>query len=62
MIRGLEKIFSPLTVNALSDAEVEAIASEPAAAKRQRHFLTDRIQKLKDGQKIFRGVMGGAAL
>lgn len=62
IIRGLEKIFSPVVVNGLSDAEVEAIASEPGAAKRQRQFLEDRIAKLKDGQSIFRGVMGSAAL
>ena len=60
LIRGLEKIFDPVIVNGLSDAEVEAIASEPAAAQRQRRFLEDRIQKLGDGQKIFRGVMVSA--
>ena len=57
MIRGLEMIFSPVVVNGLSDSDVEKIASEPAAAKRHRHFLEDRIEKLKDGQNIFRGVM-----
>lgn len=57
MIRGLEKIFSPIVVNGMSESEVERLASEPAAAKRHREFLVDRIQKLKDGQKIFRGVM-----
>jgi len=62
IIRGLENIFSPVVVNGLSDAEVEAIASEPSAAKRERQFLEDRITKLKDGQSIFRGVMGGGAL
>ena len=62
IIRGLEKIFSPVTVNGLKDPEVEAIASEPAIAKRQRLFLEDRIAKLKDGQSIFRSVMGGAAV
>lgn len=62
MIRGLEKIFSPVAVNSLTDSEVEAIASEPANAKRQRQFLEDRIAKLKDGQSIFRSVMGTAAM
>ena len=62
IIRGLEKIFSPVTVNGLTDLEVEAIASEPANAKRQRKFLEDRIAKLKDGQSIFRSVMGSAAM
>ncbi|KAF6222582.1 hypothetical protein HO133_000628 [Letharia lupina] len=62
IIRGLEKIFSPVAVNGLTDPEVEAIASEPASAKRQRQFLEDRIAKLKDGQSIFRSVMGSAAM
>jgi hypothetical protein len=43
----------------MKDSEVEAIASEPLAAKRKRVFLTDRIKKLEDGQEIFRGVLGG---
>ena len=58
MIRGLEKIFSPVTVNGLTELQIDAIASEPANAKRQRQFLEDRISKLKDGQSIFRSVMG----
>lgn len=62
MIRGLEKIFSPVVVNILTDSEVEAIASEPASAKRQRQFLEDRIAKLKEGQSIFRIVMVSAAM
>lgn len=62
MIRGLETIFSPVIVNKLTDSEVEAIASEPASAKRQRQFLEDRIAKLKDGQSIFRSVMGSASV
>lgn len=61
MIRGLEKIFSPVVVSSLSDSHVEAIASEPASAKRQREFLEDRIAKLKNGQSIVRSVMGSAA-
>lgn len=43
----------------MSEAEVEAIASEPKAAKRQREFLEDRVGKLEDGHDIFRGVMAG---
>ena len=62
IIRGIEEIFSPVVVNDLLDAEVEQIASEPPAAKRQRQFLEDRIKKLLDGQKIFRGVIGGTAI
>ncbi|KAF7879541.1 hypothetical protein EAF04_000736 [Stromatinia cepivora] len=60
IVRGLENIFSPVIVNSLSDVEVEAIASEPTSAKRQREFLEDRISKLEDGYEIFRGVMGSA--
>lgn len=62
IINDLEAIFSPLTVGGLTDPEVEAIAWEPASAKRQRQFLEDRIAKLKDGQSIFRSVMGSAAM
>jgi hypothetical protein len=58
IVRRLEKIFSPVVVNATSDMGVEAIASEPLSAKRQREFLEDRINKLQDGHEIFRGVMG----
>jgi hypothetical protein len=42
------------------DTEVEAIASEPLSAKRQRQFFEDRIKKLQDGYEIFRGVMGSS--
>ena len=62
MIRGLEKIFNPVTVSGLGDAEVEAMASEPRNAKLERQGWEDRIAKLKEGQKIFRDVMGGAAM
>ena len=62
IIRGLEKVFSPITVNALPDSDVEKVAAEPANATRQRQFLEDRITKLKDGQNIFRSVMGSASM
>lgn len=57
-MRGLEKIFSRIVVNAISDTEVEAIASEPLSAKRQRELLEYWIKKLRDRHKIFRGVKG----
>ena len=57
MIRGLEEIFSPVVVNGLSDSDVEKIASEPPALRRQRQFLKDRIEKLENGQKIFKGII-----
>lgn len=56
IIRGLENIFSPVVVNDLSNTEIEVIASEPAAAQRQRKFLEDRIRKLKQGHDVLRGV------
>ena len=56
-MRGLEKIFSPIAVNDLSDSETEAIASEPPSGMRQRDLLENRIKKLKDGQSILRGVV-----
>lgn len=59
LIRGLEKIFSPVAVKNLSDAETEVIASEPASAQRKRRFLEDRIQKLKQGHDVLRDVMRG---
>lgn len=62
IVRGLEKIFSPVVVNGWSDAQVEAIASEPSSTKVQRAFLEDRIRRLKDGREIFRGVMGGTSI
>ena len=60
-MRGLEKIFSPVTVIELSDAEAEALVSEPESARRERDFLEDRIKKLKAGHSILRGVMGNAS-
>ena len=62
MVRDLDKIFCPVTVSCLTDSEMEALASEPASAKRQREFLEDRIAKLKDGRSIFRSVMGSAVM
>ena len=62
MIRGLDRIFDPVTVSDLKDSQVEAIASEPARAKLGRQFLEDRIAKLKNGQAVFRNVMAGAAM
>jgi len=60
-VRGLEKIFSPIAVNGLSDTEADAIASEPPSARRQRDLLENRVKKLKDGRSILRGVLRSAA-
>ena len=62
IVRGLENIFSPTAVIQMSDAEAEAIASEPASATRQREFLDDRIKKLEEGRSILRRVVGSVAL
>jgi cell division protein FtsB len=59
IVRGLEKIFCPLVVSRLSDAEVEGLASEPATIKSERAFLESRIKKLKAGRDTFRGVIAG---
>ena len=62
MIRGLDKIFDPVTVSSLGDAKVQAIASEPGNAKLQRQGFEDRIKKLEDGQKIIKGIVAGASM
>ncbi|KAL0941492.1 dynamin family protein [Colletotrichum truncatum] len=53
MIRGLDKIFSPLVVISMADNEVNTITAERPATKRQRLFLTNRVQKLEEGRRIF---------
>jgi hypothetical protein len=57
IVRKIERIFSPVVVNGLTDSEAEAIAMEPAAARRQRRFLEERIAKLGDGHGILKEVM-----
>ncbi|KAI9739905.1 MAG: hypothetical protein M1818_004961 [Claussenomyces sp. TS43310] len=57
IVKGLELIFSPIVVNAMSDAEVEEVAVEPASAKRQRDFLEDRVARLDMGSKVLREVI-----
>lgn len=52
LIRGLEKIFSPMVVSGMSDAEALELASEPVSAKGQRDVLTDRVAMLEGGQDI----------
>lgn len=46
IVRGLEKVFSPLVVINMADDKIEAIASERPATKRRRIFLTNLVQKL----------------
>lgn len=49
--------MSPVVVGAMSNVEVETIASEPLPTKNLREFLDDRIKKLEDGQETFRTMM-----
>jgi len=60
-MRDLEKIFSPVIVNGLSNAETGEIASKPPSARRQRDLLKSKIKKLNEGRSIFRSVMRSAA-
>ncbi|MCJ1250813.1 hypothetical protein MMC30_008041 [Trapelia coarctata] len=62
IVRGLENIFSPISVAKLADVDVAAVASEPASAKQHREFLDDRIKKLTEGHQILRKVIGGSKL
>lgn len=62
IVCGIEKIFDPVVVNGMKDAEVEAIASEPTPARRQRAFLADRVGKLQEGYEILRDVLGSSSL
>ncbi|KAH6653292.1 dynamin family protein-like protein [Truncatella angustata] len=62
IVRGLETIFCPVSVNSLPEAKILGIASEPPTTRKQRSFLEDRIKKLNGGHAILRGVMGSAVL
>ncbi|KAI0010110.1 interferon-induced GTP-binding protein Mx [Xylariaceae sp. FL0662B] len=61
IIRGLDKTFSPLVVINMPDIKVKAIVSEPKATKRQRVFLTDRIQRLEGGSEVLRDVVSSSS-
>src|SRR5271156_3576955 len=41
IVRGIERIFFPVVVNGLTDSKAEAIAMEPAAARRQKKLIDD---------------------
>ncbi|RDL37655.1 p-loop containing nucleoside triphosphate hydrolase [Venustampulla echinocandica] len=57
IVRGLEKIFSPVLVSNLDPKEAEDLASEPASARRKREYLEDQIKKLEEGREIFKHVI-----
>ncbi|KAJ0122283.1 hypothetical protein J7T55_002795 [Diaporthe amygdali] len=57
LLAELYNIFSPMTVLQMSDAKIQGIVSEPESTKRRRDLLSHQINKLEEGQEIFRGVM-----
>jgi len=62
IVRGLETIFCPVSVNTLEDKDIMRLVSEPLSTRKQRNFLDERIKKLEVGQEILKGVMGGSVL
>ncbi|KAK8038421.1 hypothetical protein PG994_015188 [Apiospora phragmitis] len=58
MIWELDKVFSPLVVIGMVDAEAEAIASERPSTTRRRVFLANRVQKLEEDRQIFHVLIG----
>ena len=61
IVRGLQDVFSPLSVYRMSDAETLSIASEPKNAQAQRQELQEKVKKLQDGNDILQELMGNAA-
>ena len=57
IVRGLEHIFSPVTVSELLDTEVLSLAAEPSSAKKVREILTEKSRMLTDGRVILRELM-----
>ncbi|CAG8980945.1 hypothetical protein HYALB_00003804 [Hymenoscyphus albidus] len=57
LIKGLENIFSPVWVGGLEPLEAQRLASEPVGVKNKREHLAEKIEKLQEGQEIFRQVM-----
>jgi hypothetical protein len=58
MIRGLDKLLTPLHVNHLTDDHVSKLVAEPVSTGRQRAFLEDRRDKLVKAQEIFHDIIG----
>ena len=61
IVRGLQDVFSPMTVYRMSDAETLRIAAEPQSAQKQRQDLQEKVKKLRDGNEILQDLMGSAA-
>lgn len=62
IVRNLEGIFCPVSVNLLSEAELLGLASEPKSTRTQRSFLQERTKKLEGGYAILRSVLGSSVL
>ena len=58
MIRSLDKIFSLIDVNRMSDEDVLKIASELPSTRRIRDCLADRLEKLLYSKDVFRDIIG----
>lgn len=56
IVRGLEHIFSPVTVSRLKDSEILSLVAEPLSTKEERKSLTDKERMLDDGREIFTGL------
>lgn len=56
IVRGLEHIFSPVTVSRLKDSEILSLVAEPLSTKEERKGLTDKERMLDDGREIFTGL------
>ena len=57
MIRGIETVFSPITVAQMSDDEVYRIACETAQLQRKREMLAEKAKVLQNGQEIMRRII-----
>ncbi|ETN36988.1 uncharacterized protein HMPREF1541_07976 [Cyphellophora europaea CBS 101466] len=58
LVRGLDKVFSPLDIIGMTDGEVMSVAAEPESVKRKRQIYLDRQRKLRQGESIFQKVVG----
>lgn len=55
IVRGLEYIFSPITVSQLLDAEILSVG--PDSTKKEREALTENVRILTEGQLILSELM-----
>ncbi|RKF73097.1 Interferon-induced GTP-binding protein Mx [Golovinomyces cichoracearum] len=58
IVRGIEGIFDPVAVSKMSDKQIDCIALEPQVSRNNREYLLDRIHRLEEGNRIFRGLSG----